>query len=91
MITQAAIKHPDGKIYKGRSHGEILKAIPHGKQDLRLVDDYSQGRCQRFITDDGQLLGRMAAYKHAVDCGQISDTRASGSLRSCMIEMEPTQ
>ena len=55
-------------IVCGRKHGDCYKTI------RQLDNKHTQWSEEGFITHDGVFLNRKDAFKHAVECGQLSQS-----------------
>lgn len=64
-IVQAAMKFPDGEIFTGEQHSEILAKLPWEK--LRTQKEAENG----FVTSKGRFVSRKEAEDIAFDAGQI--------------------
>lgn len=53
-------------IVCGHRHGDCFKTI------RQLDNKHTQWTIQGFINHKGEFLDRKEAYKHALECGQIS-------------------
>lgn len=67
MITAAAIKLPDGTIWTGHRHHNILGDLKEAGIPRGTVAQSEQG----FVDQNRRFLNRKEAGQHAVDCGQV--------------------
>jgi len=68
IITAAAILH-QGRIWTGRRHHEILRAIADSTQDWPILSE------QGFVAEDGRFVGREEAAQLAFEAGQIPEPK----------------
>ena len=89
MIICAAIKIQ----IEGLSHETIVPCRRHGDgfkilKDLGLKPRVGYKEiAQGFIDQDGDFLNRKNAFKHAVDCGQLSATTREWKASQGEIEL----
>lgn len=67
MIKCAAILCPNGKVYTGARHLDIIKNAYEALDDI-----CSSESIEGFVTEDNKFLNREDAGKHAFECGQIN-------------------
>lgn len=67
MITSSAIRLPDGSIWKGHRHHNILHDLKENNIPRSIVIQSEQG----FVDQDGRFYNRKDAGKHAEECGQV--------------------
>jgi hypothetical protein len=65
-IKCAAIMANDGRIFEGRSHGEVIKTYG---QDGKFKGKGTTN--QGFVTDKGNFVGRHEAARIAIAAGQV--------------------
>lgn len=78
-IKSPAVRTPNGQIYEGKNHGEIIK---HIVKDLK-IDTYITQDMMGFTASDGIIIGfidRKEAYKIAYNAGQIKEKHKPNNI-----------
>jgi hypothetical protein len=72
-ISEAAVRDPDGKIYRGATHAIATDALSAKEMGAptRSPGEYDIG----FVTNDGEFLDRDQARERALEMGQMTQNQ----------------
>ena len=77
MITMAAVRLRDGRVFVGKTHGECFLTIKASVCDgtIQGLKDACVGHVQGFINDRLEFKTRLEAWDEANAEGQVSGVR----------------
>lgn len=68
-ILCAAVRRLDGGFDCGYRHSDIYSKVP--KEDIQKIYGIDFDEDMGFLTSKGRFVGRIEAWKVALDCGQV--------------------
>ena len=83
MIKESAVQRKsDGKVWTGKRHGNCISQI-FSELGIRPTNkEFTQG----FVTDDGRFVDRKEAFKIAVECNQLLNSKEPWAAPTLMSE-----
>lgn len=73
MITCAAIQHPNGTIYCGLRHAELIEEI------VSETNEWPSGMVFGFVDEEGNFFDRKYARQKAIQCSQYGMGQAQSA------------